>query len=64
LSGVCDFLISRSPEQLLIEAPVIVIVEAKKQNLKGGWGQCIAEMVAAQRFTPPKSNPSPLFTEV
>ncbi|HAG82286.1 MAG TPA: hypothetical protein DCL61_14235, partial [Cyanobacteria bacterium UBA12227] len=44
LSGVCDFLISRSPEQLLIEAPVIMIVEAKEQNFKGGWGQCIAEM--------------------
>jgi hypothetical protein len=33
LSGICDFLISRSPEQLLIEAPAIVIVEAKKENL-------------------------------
>jgi hypothetical protein len=28
LNGVCDFLISRSPEQLEIEAPAIVIVEA------------------------------------
>ena len=60
LSGVCDFLISRSPEQLFIEAPVIVIVEAKKQNLKGGWGQCIAEMVAAQRFN--AANEQPIST--
>jgi hypothetical protein len=29
LNGVCDFLISRSPEQLEIEAPAIVLVEAK-----------------------------------
>jgi hypothetical protein len=50
LNGTCDFLISRSPEQLLIEAPIMVIVEAKKDNIKGGWGQCIAEMIAAQRF--------------
>ncbi len=57
LSGICDFLISRSPEQLLIEAPAIVIVEAKKENLKGGWGQCIAEMVAAQRFNSGKGQP-------
>lgn len=28
----------------------MVIVEAKKENLKGGLGQCIAEMIAAQRF--------------
>ncbi|KYC35852.1 hypothetical protein WA1_05650 [Scytonema hofmannii PCC 7110] len=59
LSGTCDFLISRSPEQLLIEAPVIVIVEAKKENLKAGLGQCIAEMVAAQRFNVAKEHPIP-----
>lgn len=50
LAGFCDFLIGLSPEQLFIEAPAVVIVEAKKENLKGGLGQCIAEMIAAQRF--------------
>ncbi len=50
LSGVCDFLLSRSTEQLILEAPVVVIVEAKKDNIKGGFGQCIAEMIAAQQF--------------
>jgi hypothetical protein len=50
LNGMCDFLISRSPEQLDIEAPAVVIVEAKKGDLNPGIGQCLAEMVAAQRF--------------
>lgn len=50
LSGVCDFLISRSPEQIFIEAPAIVITEAKKGDLKPGLGQCAAEMIAAQKF--------------
>lgn len=50
LTGVCDFLISRSPEQLVIEAPAILIVEAKKLDIESGLGQCIAEMVAAQQF--------------
>lgn len=50
LNGVCDFLISHSPEILSIEAPVIVLVEAKKADIASGIGQCIAEMVAAQRF--------------
>jgi hypothetical protein len=50
LSGICDFLISRSPEQLAIEAPAVIIVEAKKADLKLGIGQCMAEMVAAQKF--------------
>lgn len=50
LSGTCDFLISRSPEFLLINAPVIIILEAKKENIKAGLGQCIAEMYAAKLF--------------
>jgi hypothetical protein len=50
LSGICDFLIARSPAQLIIKAPVIAVVEAKKGVLRDGWGQCIAELVAAQRF--------------
>ncbi|MBC5795622.1 hypothetical protein H5968_10790 [Sphaerospermopsis sp. LEGE 00249] len=50
LNGICDFLISQSPTQLEIQAPVIIIIEAKKENLNGGLGQCIAEMVAAQKF--------------
>ncbi len=50
LNGVCDFLISRSTEQMLIESPVVIILEAKKGDLKLGLGQCMAEMVAAQRF--------------
>lgn len=54
LTGVCDFMISRSPEQLEVEAPVIVMVEAKKGDLKVGLGQCIAEMVAAQKFNEAK----------
>jgi hypothetical protein len=50
LNGICDFLISRTPEQLEIEAPVIVLVEAKRDSLNSGLGQCMAEMIAAQRF--------------
>ena len=50
LNGICDFLISRSPELYAIESPVIVLVEAKKADLKLGVPQCIAEMVAADKF--------------
>lgn len=57
LNGMCDFLLSRSPEVLEIEAPCIVIVEAKKADLRTGFGQCIAEMVAAQKFNAAKTRP-------
>jgi hypothetical protein len=56
LNGICDFLISRSPEQVIITAPVAVIVEAKKGELDSGLGQCIAEMVAAQKFNQQQDN--------
>src|SRR5207248_2361643 len=50
LRGVCDFLLSRSAEQLTIEAPVVAVVEAKNENMKAGIGQCLAEMVAARLY--------------
>ena len=50
LGGTCDFLFSLSPLQLVVQAPAIAIVEAKNGNLKNGMGQCMAEMLAAQRF--------------
>jgi hypothetical protein len=50
LVGVCDYIITRSPEQLFIQAPVLMLVEAKNEDLKRGYAQCIAEMLAAQTF--------------
>ncbi len=59
LNGFCDFLLSLSPEQLLIEAPVVALVEAKNDNLRSGLAQCIAEMVAARIFNQSKGNEIP-----
>jgi hypothetical protein len=50
LAGYCDFMLSASSEQLMLSAPVVAIVEAKNENIIGGIGQCIAEMVAVQLF--------------
>ncbi len=50
LNGFCDFLISLSAEQIFINAPVIVLVEAKNDKIESGLGQCMAEMVGAQLF--------------
>lgn len=50
LNGVCDWLLSRSPEQFLLRGPVIAVVEAKQENIRAGLGQCAAEMVAAWRY--------------
>ena len=56
LTGVCDFLVSLSPAQFHLEAPIIILVEAKRDNLTIGLGQCVAEMVAAQCFNAEREN--------
>ena len=50
LNGYCDFVISKSPEQYYLNAPVIAVVEAKNEYIAGGLGQCIAEMFASHLF--------------
>jgi hypothetical protein len=57
LTGYCDYLISLSPQQLMISAPIVAIVEAKNEDLKAGLGQCIAELVAAQTFNYQENQP-------
>ncbi len=56
LQGFCDYIISGSKEQLYINAPVTIIFEAKKEDIIGGLGQCVAAMVAAQLFNQNKGN--------
>ena len=60
LTGFCDFLLSRSPNLLRLDAPVACLVEAKKEDLNGGLPQCVAEMVAAQKFNEKRQNPTPV----
>ena len=59
LSGVCDYLFSLTPLQLVVQAPVVAVVEAKNDNIKTGLGQCMAEMLAAQRFNDRRGLPLP-----
>ncbi len=56
LNGFCDFIMSASEEQLLLTSPIVAVVEAKNENIIGGLGQCIAEMVAASMFNTAEGN--------
>ncbi|WP_366517256.1 hypothetical protein [Microcoleus sp. PH2017_18_LLB_O_A] len=64
LMGYCDFIISKSSSQLMIKSPVILIVEAKNDNIQSGLGQCIAEMVAAQIVNQRQSNNEMIYGAV
>lgn len=57
LNGVCDFLISKGNLGYKVTAPILTVVEAKNDNIGNGLGQCVAEMVAAQRFNKAKNAP-------
>lgn len=56
LTGLCDFLITKSKQQLIIEAPVFMLVESKKADLATGYGQVVSEMVAARIFNQQENN--------
>lgn len=50
LVGVCDYLVTRSREIYYVKSPVVAVVEAKREDLTAGIGQCAAEMVAVKLF--------------
>ena len=57
LAGFCDFLFSLGPAALDIQAPVLSVVEAKKEDIPKGIPQCLAELVAAQIFNLAEERP-------
>jgi hypothetical protein len=61
LNDSCDFIISQSAELLFVSAPIMTIVEAKKENILAGLGQCVAEMLAAQIFNQNEGNEIPVI---
>ena len=56
LTGVCDYIISKSTNQVYVSAPAVIIVEAKNENIKAGLPQCIATMYAAKIYNEREHN--------
>jgi len=56
LKGECDFIFSKGPAVSTILAPIFTLVEAKKNDIKVGLGQCIAQMVGAKIFNKEEGN--------
>ena len=57
LYGFCDFLVSRPPTTLSVTAPMLAVVEAKREDLTTGVTQCIAAMYAASLFNARSGEP-------
>jgi len=50
LVGECDFIITAGPPLPIVQSPLLCVVEAKKNDVESGLGQCAAQMVGAQRL--------------
>jgi len=50
LIGECDFILSKGAISYTVQTPIFALVEAKKNDVESGLGQCIAQMFGAQIF--------------
>ncbi len=57
LNGECDFILSKGKPSRLLQAPIFSLVEAKKQDIELGLGQCVAQLVGARLFNQHKKQP-------
>jgi len=58
LSGECDFLLARAPQVPEVRAPLVAVVEAKKNDIEAGLGQCVAQMIGARLFNERAGQPA------
>ncbi len=59
LNGFCDFVIARTAEFYYLRSPLVAIIEAKREDLIAGLGQCAATMVGLQVFNERDGTPVP-----
>ena len=52
LSGTPDYMVSKRSHlgKTVLEFPLLMLVEAKKNDFEQGWAQCLAELWAAQHL--------------
>lgn len=62
LCGECDFLLALGPPVPPLRAPIAAVVEAKRNDVEAGLGQCIAQLTAAREFNEADGRPRrPLY---
>lgn len=59
LSGTPDYMVSTRSElgKTIIGIPLVMIVEAKRNDFEQGWAQCLSELYAAQKINDDDSIP-------
>lgn len=52
LNGTPDYILSQKSElgKTILGLPLLLLVEAKRNDFEQGWGQCLAELIAADNL--------------
>ena len=63
LSGTPDYFVATRSAlgKNVVGTPVVMVVEAKKNDFEIGWGQCLAAMIAAQKINTQEINRNAMF---
>lgn len=60
LAGECDFILGDDPAAVVLQSPLLTVVEAKKADIDLGTGQALAQMVAAREYNERAGRPTPV----
>ena len=63
LSGTPDYFVATKSEfgKPVIGTPLVILVEAKRNDFEIGWGQCLAALIAAQKINAQEVNGAAMF---
>ncbi|MCH2047216.1 MAG: hypothetical protein MK289_01510 [Trichodesmium sp. ALOHA_ZT_67] len=50
MNRVCNFIISKSPEQLYLDTPVVVIVKTKNEKIVGVLRECFCRNGGCKKY--------------
>jgi hypothetical protein len=61
LKGECDFILAKDNGTFDVSAPIMQVVEAKKNDIEIGIPQCAAQMLGAKIFNEREGNPTEII---
>lgn len=61
LTGACDFILARTASTFAVQGPLMVILEAKKNDIEEGLGQCAAQLLGARIYNEKDGTPIPVI---
>ena len=59
LNGECDFILTRGTQNYTLDTPIFCAVEAKKNDVEGAFGQCVAQLIGARFYNEQDEKPTP-----